>query len=87
MFVATHVPINLPDAMHMRFPPRLVSTAKLRILQCAVVATKSSVLLLLNHSVSSEVTVTFICDVNFSFHTIYLMGVFENSNVGYHWKC
>lgn len=54
VFVATHVPINLPDAMHMTFPPRLVSTAKLRILQCAVVATKSSVLVLLNHGVYSE---------------------------------
>ena len=51
MFVATHVPINLPDAMHMRFPPRLVSTANFRKLQCAVVATKSSVLVLLNQCV------------------------------------
>jgi hypothetical protein len=57
--VATHVPINLPDAMHMTFPPRLVSTAKLRILQCAVVATKSSVLVLLNHSVYSRVAFCF----------------------------
>lgn len=54
MFVATHVPINLPDAMHMTFPPRLASISKLRILQCAVVATKPSVLVLLNHGVYSE---------------------------------